>query len=237
MISEGLSDTGRVREVNEDAFLARDAIALWVVADGMGGHSAGDMASQTIIDCLNNIRPWTDARSLKLDVIARIEDANAALRRESAAHDGATIGSTVVCMVALEDRGLLTWAGDSRAYRIRGNVIEQLTTDHSMVQELVESGLLDPSKAEDHPHAHVLTRAVGAADTLDLDHVPLRIERDDRYLLCSDGLSRYVTDDEILAIVSGTPVPGAACSTLRDLANERGGQDNVTVVIIGCGLR
>lgn len=236
MISEGLSDKGRVRTINEDAYLARDALALWVVADGMGGHSAGDFASQTVIDCLNSFRPWTNARSLKLDIVARIEDANRTIRHEASARGGVTIGSTVVCMVALDDRGLITWAGDSRAYRIRNHSIEQLTKDHSVVQELVDAGVLEKEKAEDHPHAHVLTKAVGSEENLELEHVPFRIERNDRYILCSDGLSRYVTDAEILSIVSDMPILRNACTMLCNLANERGGTDNVTVVIVGCGL-
>ena len=228
----GISDVGTVRKVNEDNYIIRRRLCLWAVADGMGGHARGDYASETVVSYLNHVRPWALPRQLMHDVVARLEDANRVLQ-SAAASDGSTaIGSTVICMLALETQGIIVWAGDSRAYRVRDQRIEQLSKDHSVVEELVDAGLLKREDAEDHPHAHVLTRAIGAAEELDLDFETIDLKNGDRYLLCSDGLTRMVSDPEILQIMLQQRDADAACRVMIDLALERGASDNVTALVV-----
>jgi len=230
--SAGLSDVGTVREINEDRFIVRNHLCLWAVADGMGGHSRGDYASETVVNSLGHVRPWSLPKQLMHDVIARLEDANTILQG-AAAEDGASaIGSTVICMLALQTQGIIAWAGDSRAYRVRGNQIDQLSKDHSVVEDLVDAGLLNAEDAEDHPHAHVLTRAIGASAALDLDFETIDLKSGDKYLLCSDGLTRVVTNAEILDVLGVARDCDTACRQLIDMAINRGASDNVTAVVV-----
>lgn len=230
--SFGLTDVGTVREINEDSFIIRRQLCLWSVADGMGGHARGDYASETVSNHLAHVRPWAHPRQLMHDVVARLEDANNHL--QSVAHkDGASaIGSTVICMLALDTQGLVVWAGDSRAYRVRNDHVEQLSKDHSVVEDLVDAGLLSRDDAEDHPHAHVLTRAIGAADVLELDFETIDLKTGDKFLLCSDGLTRTISDAEILSVLSYERDPESACRRLIDLSLSRGASDNVTAIVI-----
>jgi len=230
--SGGVSDVGSVREINEDSFVIRRHLCLWAVADGMGGHARGDFASETVVDLLGNVRPWAQPRQLMHDVVARLENANTILQ-SAAAEDGASaIGSTVICMLALETQGIIVWAGDSRAYRVRNERIEQLSKDHSVVEDLVDAGLLKAEEAEDHPHAHVLTRAIGAAESLELDFETVDLQSGDKYLLCSDGLTRVISNDELLYVLMTERDSDSACRHLIDIALDRGASDNVTAVVI-----
>lgn len=231
----GLSDKGTVREINEDNYLMRDRLCLWAVADGMGGHSRGDFASETVVEALYHVRPWAQPKALLLDVVSRLEDANQRLRQEAEKNESDAIGSTVVCILMLDREGLVVWAGDSRAYRVRRGEIAQLSKDHSVVEDLVDAGLLKAEDAESHPHAHVLTRAVGAADTLELDFERITLEAGDTYILCSDGLTRVVSDAELREMVATEQHPERICDMLIDLALKRGASDNVTVVSVVVG--
>jgi len=230
--SAGLSDVGTVREINEDSFIIRKRLCLWSVADGMGGHARGDYASETVVETLGHVRPWAQPRQLMHDVVARLEDANRRLQQAAEADGSAAIGSTVICMLALDTQGIIVWAGDSRAYRVRDERIEQLSKDHSVVEDLVDAGLIKAEDAEDHPHAHVLTRAIGAAELLELDFETIDLRKNDKYLLCSDGLTRVVTNAEILNILLAERDTDRACQRLIDLAVDRGASDNVTAVVI-----
>lgn len=229
----GATDKGAVRELNEDSFLVRNQLCLWAVADGMGGHAKGDFASETVVDHLYQVRPWPRPRAQLLDVVARLEDANRALREEAARNGSDAIGATVVCLLMQDTEGVVVWAGDSRAYRIRHGVLEQLSRDHSVVEDLVDAGLIRADEAESHPHAHVLTRAVGAADTLDLDFERFALESGDIYILCSDGLTRCVPDSAIRDTALEEQHPGRICTSLVDQALRSGNaKDNVTVVSV-----
>lgn len=230
--SAGRTDVGTVREVNEDNYIIRANLCLWAVADGMGGHARGDYASQTVVDFLGHVRPWSHPRQLMHDVVARLEDANTNLQAAAAADGSAAIGSTAICLLALDTQGLVVWAGDSRAYRVRHGQIEQLSKDHSVVEDLVDAGVLAREDAEDHPHAHVLTRAIGATAALELDFETFQIAAGDTFILCSDGLTRMVTDAEIRDVMNAEPDLNAACDWLINLALERGASDNVTVVTV-----
>ena len=233
VVSYGATDRGSVRELNEDSFLVRGTLCIWSVADGMGGHARGDFASETVVEHLYQVRPWHEPKSLLLDVVARLEDANQVLRDEAEKTGADAIGSTVVCLLMLESEGLVVWAGDSRAYRIRRGGLEQLSKDHSVVEDMVAAGLLRADEAEMHPHAHVLTRAVGAADSLDLDFRRIALEQGDIYILCSDGLTRCVSDEEILETAMAQRHPQRIGDALIDRALSSGiAKDNVTVVAV-----
>ena len=235
VVSSG-TDVGRVRSLNEDAFLDRSEIGLWVVADGMGGHAAGDFASRTIVEALERIAPPSDGSAFLREVEDRIQIAHAALRRESEARgSGGIIGSTVVVLIAWNRHYACVWAGDSRLYLLRDGVLRQVSRDHSLVQDLVEAGELAPEQAESHPQANVVTRAVGAVEDLVLDKTHQQIAAGDIFLLCSDGLTRHVSDQEIAAVLAGEAAPDAA-QVLIDLALDRGAKDNVTAVVVRCEL-
>lgn len=233
--SSGRSHPGRVREHNEDDWLARDDRGLWAVSDGMGGHAAGDVASAEIVRRLGLVDGHDGgAEALARDVVGRIEEADAALRAYAAERGAGSVGATVVCLVAVGTHGLAVWCGDSRLYRLReGEPMERLTRDHTHVQDLVDEGHLSEAEAERHPQAHVLTRAVGAAPALDLDFRPLSLLRGDRFLLCSDGLTRVVPEAEIEAAAAdrGAP-PARVCETLEARTLDLGAPDNVTVVVV-----
>lgn len=235
VVSSG-TDVGRVRSLNEDALLDRGDIGLWVVADGMGGHAAGDFASRAIVEALGQVAPPTDGSSFLRDVEERIQDAHAALRQESRARgSGGIIGSTVVALLAWDRHYACVWAGDSRLYLLRDGELRQVSRDHSLVQDLVDAGELAPEQAESHPQANVVTRAVGAVEDLVLDKTHEQISTGDMFLLCSDGLTRHVSDREIAAVLTGEAAPGVA-QVLIDLALERGARDNVTTVVVRCEL-
>jgi serine/threonine protein phosphatase PrpC len=233
--SAAASHVGKVRKVNEDSCLDRPDLGLWVVADGMGGHDAGDVASRLVVETLGTVAMPTDAGSFIAEVRARLNEANGRLIAEAEQRgDGALIGSTVVAMLCFGAFFACLWAGDSRLYRLRDGRFEQLTRDHSQVQEMVDAGILAPGAAEHHPMANVVTRAVGASAELALDKLTDRLATDDVFLLCSDGLSKMVGDAEIAAILAQTPID-AAPEALVAAALAQGGRDNVTAVTVRVG--
>lgn len=218
---------GLRRKHNEDAMLSRPDAGLWVVADGMGGHEAGDLASGMIVDALGGLsRPDPET------VAAKLRTVNDTLMTLAADHFAQrTIGSTAVALL-LEDRSFrCLWVGDSRAYLLRGGELSQMTRDHSLVQELVDAGMLDPADAERHPNANVVTRAVGASDELVVDVVGGTPEPEDIFLLASDGLTKVVADDELESLLSSTDIEGVA-DLLIERTLERGAPDNVTVILV-----
>ncbi len=230
--SAGLTHVGKVRKHNEDSFLERSDIGLWAVADGMGGHSAGDVASQMIVDSLAQV---TDEDSLPQRV-SQVEDqllqVNQRLIEKATEGDQRlTIGSTVVALLTYHDLGVFIWAGDSRIYRRRDDRLQQLSTDHSQVELYVEQGLISREEASHHPHGNMITRAVGAADELFLDMDMCSLRADDRFLLCSDGLTKHVTDLEIRDLLADGDAE-AATNNLVDLALTRKAADNITVVVV-----
>ncbi len=232
--SASLSEVGFVRKLNEDAALDRPDIGLWVVADGMGGHDSGDYASRLIVDLLGQVPPPSSAGSLLAETRNRLENANAILRAKAAERGGGSIiASTVVVLLTHGEHFACLWAGDSRMYRLRDGEFLQVTHDHSHVQELVDVGVLSADEAESHPQANVVTRAVGADDSLTLDKKHDRLQAEDVFLLCSDGLTRVVPDDDIASILRQQDLD-TAVQTLVDRALERGSRDNITVVTVKC---
>ncbi|KXX65821.1 PP2C family protein-serine/threonine phosphatase [Marichromatium gracile] len=230
--SGGISDAGRVRRDNQDAYLDRPELGLWAVADGMGGHRDGAEASRLIVSRLGRLE-----RALELESgLETLERTLRAVNRELVASaEGvleALCGSTVVVLLAVGDRAALCWAGDSRIYRLRAGVLEQLSRDHSQVQALVDMGLLSPEEAEWHPLSSVLVRAVGADARLEFERRTESLRAGDRYLLCSDGLNRDLAGDEIARILSQIHPAEVAAQALVRAACEAGGHDNVTAVVV-----
>ena len=220
------------RELNEDAVLECPDRGLWAVADGMGGHEAGEVASRIVVEALAACPPGTGEHELVQSVRASLEVANARLVSLSRAEfGGRTIGSTIVALVAGERNYTCFWAGDSRAYLVRDGAIERLTRDHSMVQDLVDAGMLGEEEAQAHPNANIITRAVGVSDVLEVDTVSGEIRADDVFLLATDGLTRLVSDDELLAELRGGDIADSA-SRLLKMTLERGAADNVSLVIL-----
>jgi len=225
------SDVGLKRKLNEDRVLVRPECGLWAVADGMGGHQAGEVASAAIVDALAQIPIGTNLDELVAAIQEALQAVNASLRELARSEvRPTTIGSTVVGLVVSGSEYRCFWAGDSRAYRVRGAEIVQISRDHSLVQDLVDAGLVEASDAEKHPDAHVITRAVGAASTLRIDCVGGAVQTGDIFLLASDGLTRVVGPDEILHQLR-TMNPAQAATALVETVLSRGAPDNVSVVV------
>jgi len=229
--SSSRTDVGMVRQHNEDACLDRPEAGLWAVADGMGGHSAGDVASAMIVQRLQALDPAQPLSRLVEQAEAILEAVNAELLQLASTREAATIGSTVVALIAHGAHAVCLWAGDSRAYRLRDGVLEQVTQDHALVADLVDRGVLSAEQAANHPQSNLVTRAVGAADTLKLDLEIMRLRPGDRFILCSDGLDKELRHDEIREVLARGGGAGAA-DALVELALSRGSRDNVTVVAV-----
>jgi PPM family protein phosphatase len=235
-IAAGLSDVGRQRVHNEDRFILLPEFNVFVVADGMGGHQSGEVASRMAASTIANyFRANDPAESIPERLRAAVSQANArifARADDSRAHRG--MGTTVVAAAfAPGDSSIyVAHAGDSRCYRFRKGAIHQLTRDHSLVSDaLLERPDLTENDLSYLPR-NVITRALGIGPTVDLDLRSDKVEIGDLYLLCSDGLHGLVSDDEIAATLDQTEVLTDACSRLIDLANENGGKDNITVVLV-----
>ncbi|MCP2088805.1 UNVERIFIED_ORG: protein phosphatase [Paraburkholderia sediminicola] len=229
--SSARSDAGRVREINEDACLAQSEPGRWAVADGMGGHAVGDLASRLVIDALSRLGPPLAMKTCIADARARLQKANRQLRDEAARRQVQRIGSTVIVLLACDRFCGYLWAGDSRLYLYREGQLRQLTRDHSQVEELKSLGVITDEEARHHPAQHMITRAVGATDVLELDDDAIEVADGDVFLLCSDGLSNEISDEEILGVLT-TVTCERASDELVDLAIARGGRDNVTAVVV-----
>ncbi|CAE6827871.1 Protein phosphatase PrpC [Paraburkholderia domus] len=229
--SSARSDVGRVREINEDACLAQPEPGRWAVADGMGGHAVGDLASRLVIDALSRLAPPRAMKTCIADARTRLQTANRQLRDEAARRQVQRIGSTVIVLLACDRFCGYLWAGDSRLYLYREGQLRQLTRDHSQVQELKALGVITDEEARHHPAQHMITRAVGATDVLELDDDAIEVADGDVFLLCSDGLSNEVSDAEILAVLTSVACERAS-DELVELAIAHGGRDNVTAVVV-----
>lgn len=229
--SAAATHVGNVRKVNEDAYLDRPEIGLWLVADGMGGHHAGDVASGMIVQSFDDI-PSPGSRDEFLEAILdRLQTVNGALQRYAADNGASVCGSTVALLFGFGSRASCLWAGDSRIYLLRDGRLRQLTRDHSKVEELINLGLVDREDANTHPVGNVITRAVGAAESLALDIVSHEMRAGDRYMLCSDGLNKTVSDDEIADILQQRDC-GEAPKALLYRALDNNARDNVTAVVV-----
>jgi len=226
-----LTHTGHVRKINEDAILARPELGLWVVSDGMGGHAAGDVASRTVIAALDALPADLAPEQIPRAARDALHHAHSRIRAEGDRLGQGTIGATVVLLVIAEGHFMCLWAGDSRLYRVRDGEIEMISADHSVVGELVEQGYLDWDEAEHHPQANQITRAVGVGETLEIDKRRGEVRPGDRFLLCSDGLTRYLPAETLRQQVDGVP-PGRAGARLMQTVLDGGGADNVSLIVV-----
>jgi serine/threonine-protein phosphatase Stp1 len=224
---------GTRRKHNEDNWVDRPDLGVWAVADGAGGHQAGEVASGMIAEVLDCLPPGLSASELLGTVRARMAETHQWLRDEATRRgSGTMIASTFVALLARGEHFACLWAGDSRAYLLRDGVMRQITKDHSLVQELIDSGAITEQEAEKHPHANVITRAIGAdIDELVLDKVSGRLQTGDRFLLCSDGLCKTVPFEEMEQLMradNGIPPPQSLIAAALALSVT----DNVTAVTV-----
>ena len=223
---------GLKRKINEDSILVEPARGLWAVADGMGGHEAGEVASAMVVDALSALPQADDIDDLASEAIEALHRVNRELielaRSEAS---GRTIGTTVVGLILAGGLFRCFWAGDSRAYRLRDGMLTRVSRDHSLVQQLVDSGMLRAEEAERHENSNVVTRAVGVAPEIEVDTVDGDAVAGDVFLLASDGLTRVVEDREIAAELERSP-PEQAADKLLETVLERGAPDNVSLIIV-----
>jgi protein phosphatase/serine/threonine-protein phosphatase Stp1 len=217
--------------VNEDSILSLPEQRVWVVSDGMGGHEAGDFASQTVVEQVAMIPEGLSPSAAMQALRAAILRAHAAITAEAARRGATIVGATVVALLLSDGHYVAFWAGDSRLYRFRDGDIELLTTDHSTVAEFVLDGSMTWDEAEHHPQSNSITRAVGVDDVLDLDKVHGEVRPGDRFLLCSDGLTKYAGFETLRRIVTGAALE-TVCERLMQLALDSGGADNISVIVV-----
>lgn len=246
--SFGISDTGVVREHNEDNFLDDAEDGLFMVADGMGGLSKGDVASKIAVDSIENfvkqsrleditwpIKPQDEYSMEENRFLAAVSLANWKIYQQFTEDpNNRGMGTTLVGLLVDEDKVVLANVGDSRIYRIRDNSIAQVTDDHSLVMEEVRKGNMTLEEARVHPQKHVINRALGISDSIQVDISSLEYQAQDLYLLCSDGLSDMVRDEEILSLAESNEGKSLEelGTNLIDAAKNQGGQDNITVVLV-----
>jgi PPM family protein phosphatase len=245
IISYGATDPGKKRSNNEDAYLLNDALGLYVVADGIGGNEGGEVASRIAAETFEEAMPdlLGDAnRTPPFGVVMNADPRLAALRqaitlsnrkiRRAREEDPALahMGTTLTALLLRNNQAYTANIGDSRAYLLRSGEISQLTSDHSYVAEQVAAGILTLKQARTSPYRHVITRALGIDDEVQADVIAHTLKQDDRFLVCSDGLTEMVDDAEIGKILASSP-PQEAALTLVAAANKHGGVDNITVVV------
>lgn len=221
---------GCVRTHNEDSHVARDDGGLWAVADGMGGHEGGEWASGRIVRELGRIDLALGYEDTCEEAAQAVTAANKQILAEGRKR-GKSMGSTVVTLAIEGTRYAVLWAGDSRAYLMRGGRLERLSRDHTQVQEMVTRGMLTAEQAQDHPMGHVLSRAVGVQKAVEIERVEGEVQPGDIFLLCSDGL-HGVVGDEAIAAHFAREAPDSALDQLIDLTLEKGAPDNVTGIAI-----
>ena len=229
--SASRSHMGMVRQVNEDSCLDQAERGLWAVADGMGGHTLGDLASRMVIESLNQLPPATSLSKFMADARDRLQTVNRQLRNEAASRGAHIIGSTVVVLLAQDGLCGYLWAGDSRIYLLRDGRLRRLTRDHSQVEELMSSGTLAAEETIHLVARNLITRAVGVSDGLELDEETIEVQDGDIYLLCSDGLSNEVDEQDIRNALAVRDCRQSA-DALIDMALQNGGRDNVSAVVV-----
>jgi protein phosphatase len=245
LISYGSTDVGRRRATNEDAFLINDEIGLYVVADGMGGHAAGEVASQEAVDTIFGMVKRGLSAIPRLTGDLTDERARAACRLIEGAVQAATymvfamaefdrektgMGTTISALLGLGEYAVTAQVGDSRIYQISAGNAIQITEDHTLIAWQLKQGLITPEEAGRSPHRNVITRAVGNHDYVEVDTGLVNLSAGDRFLVCSDGLHGYLREDEIAVLME--PGGDVAVRNLIGLANQRGGKDNITAIVI-----
>ena len=238
VIASGITDVGCVRSANEDCFGLFHDFNLYIVADGMGGHAAGEVASRMAVEEMRSFFAPHSKNRLKQSDKANLAEAITHANRkifEAGLRDASLtgMGTTVVSILAEPKQVVVAYVGDSRLYLHQNNTIQQLTLDHSLVSEYVQKGLLTPEAAEHHPQKHVLSRALGTGLEVDADVFRRTPKPGDTYLLCSDGLSNKVTSSEMNQIINGARGDlESAGKMLIERAKENGGEDNITALLV-----
>ncbi len=227
----GKTDKGLVRKENEDAFCIEKDLGLLAIADGMGGHASGEVASKMAIEILRDSLK-KEGEPLPDRLNSGVKLANKMIYEASRSQSQLNGMGTTLTAVQLDGNRLsIAHVGDSRAYLIRGGVIEQLTDDHTIVSEQVARGMITREEAARSDMRNILSKALGIAPEVDVDMEELTVSEGDQLVLCSDGLSELISDDEILSEVQSSNRPDKACDELVNLANQRGGEDNITVIV------
>ncbi|HET9450481.1 MAG TPA: Stp1/IreP family PP2C-type Ser/Thr phosphatase [Aggregicoccus sp.] len=247
VLSAGLTDVGRKRTHNEDSFLVDDELHLYVVADGMGGHAGGGTASRIAVETIDKeLRRARDSRDNPFVSTANLQDSllpealRAAVEQACRAIFAAAqedprlsgMGTTVISLVVHDEFAFFAHVGDSRAYLIRGDLIQQISEDHSLVNEQIKAGMITPEEAKHSRYKNIITRSVGFEEEVLVDVMGLVAEPGDTFVLCSDGLANMVEDRELLETVRQTRRLEDVPKALIDLANERGGDDNITAIVV-----
>ncbi|RJX41002.1 Stp1/IreP family PP2C-type Ser/Thr phosphatase [Paenibacillus pinisoli] len=243
MLTANRSNVGRVRHVNEDqSWVGQldNGVTLAIVADGMGGHQAGDVASEMAVNAFRSVleqhaaKPSLTEEEGKMLIRQAISEANESIYAKAASNEQYhNMGTTIVAAMLHDHNAIIGHVGDSRAYRVTKESIQLLTTDHSLVNELLRSGQLTDEEAANHPRRNVLTRAIGTDPQVEIDVQSLSWSPEDVLLLCSDGLTNMVSEQEMQAVVAGEELElGGKADHLIGLALEAGGDDNVTVVLL-----
>lgn len=236
------SDKGKVRDINEDSFKVISGIEglpdTFIVADGMGGHNSGEIASRMAVDLseehlLKFSQPDADDEAIKSFICSMMTEVNKCIHskaKESEENFG--MGTTFVIGMFLKGKLFIGHVGDSRAYLLRDNSLQRLTTDHSYIEELIKNGSLSREEARNHPKKNVITRALGCEENVEIDTYCVDVNNDDIFVFCTDGLTNMLSENEILSIINNNEEPQAICGELVKLANERGGEDNITVIVV-----
>ena len=231
--SYAITHGGAVRQLNEDAHVEINSHNLWVVADGMGGHEAGEVASQLVVDVIR-----TTVEKLRLEdltvshIVSAIEDANKQLNQYSAQYlSNKTAGSTVTALFVKNERYYILWAGDSRAYLLRNGKLTQVSRDHSQVNDLIDEGMISVEEAKNHPLSNVITRAVGVMDEVKVDVIEGEINKGDIFLLCSDGLTGELSDEDICLSLEPSSIIDSGMALMHS-SLVRGAKDNVTCILV-----
>ncbi len=245
ILSSGGTDPGKKRKNNEDSFLQDDGLGLYAVADGIGGHEGGEVASRIAMDTFREVLPGllkgndvTPPFSLSLDVEPRISAlryaitlSNQKILQTASINPALTgMGTTITALLLCRGAAYIAHVGDSRAYLLRSGECSQITNDHSFVAEQIRAGKLTAEQAKTSAYRHIITRAVGIDREVSVDHATLEVKENDTFLLCTDGLTEMVADSEICAILAEC-APAAATENLIRRANEQGGVDNITAVV------
>jgi serine/threonine protein phosphatase PrpC len=247
VVSAGLTDVGRKRNHNEDSFLIDEELSLFVVADGMGGHAGGGTASRIAVETIdrelrrsrdggdNPFKGETNLQDSPLPEFLRNAVERACIEIFKAAQDDPRLngmGTTVISLLVRGNHALFAHVGDSRAYLVRGDLIQQISEDHSLVNEQIKAGMITPEEAKHSRYKNIITRSVGFEEEVQVDVMGLLTENNDHFILCSDGLANLVEDKEIREIVLSCTDLKDAPKRLIEMANECGGDDNITVIVV-----
>lgn len=236
----GLTDVGLVRDINQDRFriVIMDNISFAIVCDGMGGQSGGHIASEMTCNVIerrlcDSLSDTNSDEEIQKLLISAVSEANFEVYKTSNVEPGCRgMGTTAITIIIKNNKAFIAHIGDSRVYMLQNGVMNQITKDHSLVQELVDRGEISREEALYHPNKNMITRAVGVNLQVDIDYFELNLSEDTKLLICTDGLTNMVDDDTIARVLSETELKNA-CQVLVELANNAGGTDNITAVAVG----